>query len=547
MTIRIFFPVLFTIIAAPAWAERIEAQARTAHVTVFPQGASIRWQVDLTAAPGTHELLLPDLPRGLDPSSLRIAADGARIGSVSVQTARALPGDAPEPAAVAQARAMLTEARDALIRFDADVAARRAAAESWRERAAITRDLMRGDSRVDAANLQAMVDSAGDMVADYLGRAATETREAELMANRSDEVTRAVERAEDHLAAVLDEAAQNDTLLVALEVTQSPASLTLTGFTHAASWQPDYDLRLDRAAETLLLERGAVVQQSSGGDWQDVTLTLSTARPTDRAQPTEVPSWFPRIGDPDQIAARDMKRSRGYAVESLAEDMAMATAMPAPAQIAESAVADTGGPVVVYDYGAPVTIRNDADALRLKLDEKRLTPQIFAEAAPRFDATAFVMAETTNTLDEPILPGSAALYLDGAMVGRSHLGLTVPGDDVRLGFGPLDGLTAELRVPDASEGDRGIIRRSNELTRTETMILRNLTAEDWPLRIVDRAPVATQDDLTVTWRAEPAPTETDPDGRRGVLYWQQDLAAGETREITLTTELRWPEDKALLP
>ncbi|MBU3031096.1 DUF4139 domain-containing protein [Paracoccus marinaquae] len=546
MTVRIVFPVLFAVFAVPALAERIEGQARTEHVTVFPQGAAIRWQVDLEAAAGTHELILPDLPQGLDPASLRVEAEGARIGSVSLQTARALPGEAPESAAVTEARTRLGDARDALIRFDADVAARRASAEAWRERAGITRDLMRGDSRVDADDLQAMVDEAGGMVADYLARAAAETRDADLMANRRDDVLRGVEQAEQHLAAVIDEAEAHDTLLVALEVAQSPARLTLTGFTGAAGWQPAYDLRLDRASNRLLLERGVIVQQSSGGDWRDVTLTLSTARPSDQSAPTEVMPWFPRIGDPDQIARPRLQSSMGRAADDMAEAAMFDAELAAPV-VVETAIVDTGGPAVVYDYPAPVTIRNNADALRLKLDEKTLSPRVFAEATPRFDQTAFLMVEGTNTLNEPILPGTATLHVDGTMIGQTYLDLIVPGDDLRLGFGALDGLTAELRIPEASEGDRGIIRRSNQQTRTETLILRNLTGEDWPLRIVDRIPVATQEDLTVTWRAAPEPSETDPDGRRGLLYWQQDLAAGETREIILTTELRWPEGMVLLP
>lgn len=545
MSARILSSVLFVLIAAPALAERIEMQPRTTHVTVFPQGAAIDWRIDLDAAPGTHELVVPGLPQGLDPASLRLQADGAHIGAVSLQTTRALPGNAPESAAVTEARDGLAQAQEALIRFDGEVAALRATADSWRERAAITRDLMRGDDRIPPGDLQAMVDEAGGMVADYLTRATAGNREADLMANRRPEMLREVQLAEEHLAAVLDEAAHHATLLVTVETTEKPAQLTLTGFTGAAGWQPDYDLRLDRAAGTLELGRGLVVHQSSGTDWRDVTLTLSTTRPADQNEPTRIDPWMPRIGDPKAMLERQARTNMGYAAGALQEEAVFDA--PPPAPIIEMAQADTSGIAVVYDYPTPVTIRDGADALRLKLDRKNLSPDLFAEAAPRFDATAFLMAETANTLDEPILPGLATLYLDGTMVGQTDLDLTVPGDDLRLGFGPIDGLTAELRVPDASEGDRGIIRRSNQQSRTETLIVRNLTREDWPLRIVDRVPVSAQDDLKVTWQADPTPTETDPDGRRGVLFWQQDLPAGDTREITLTTELRWPEGQVLLP
>lgn len=185
--------------------------------------------------------------------------------------------------------------------------------------------------------------------------------------------------------------------------------------------------------------------------------------------------------------------------------------------------------------------------LRLTLDQKSLDPEVLAEAAPRFDDSAYLIAETVNATGEPILPGPVTLYADGALVGRSQIGLTADGDKLRFGFGPIDGLRAEIRLPEEVEGDRGFIRRSNTLQETATLIVENLTNEDWPLRVVDRIPVSRQEDLTVDWSAQPQPTETDPDGRRGVLFWEQPIAAGETQEIILTSELRWPEDQELLP
>ena len=169
-----------------------------------------------------------------------------------------------------------------------------------------------------------------------------------------------------------------------------------------------------------------------------------------------------------------------------------------------------------------------------------------AEAAPRFDTSAYLVAETVNSTGEPILPGAVTLFADGALVGRSAVDLVADGDKLRFGFGPIDGLRAEIRLPEEIEGDSGFIRRSNTLNETATLIVENLTGEDWPLRVVDRVPVSRQEELEIEWSADPQPSETDPDGRRGVLYWESPIAAGETREITLTTELTWPDGNDLL-
>ena len=54
-----------------------------------------------------------------------------------------------------------------------------------------------------------------------------------------------------------------------------------------------------------------------------------------------------------------------------------------------------------------------------------------------------------------------------------------------------------------------------------------------------------QKEVTVDWEASVEPTEQDPDGKRGVLVWESDLAAGATQEITLETKIRWPDGYVL--
>lgn len=40
--------------------------------------------------------------------------------------------------------------------------------------------------------------------------------------------------------------------------------------------------------------------------------------------------------------------------------------------------------------------------------------------------------------------------------------------------------------------------------------------------------------------ADPAPTEENVEGQRGIPAWEFDLAPDETREVTLTHRLSWP-------
>ena len=47
----------------------------------------------------------------------------------------------------------------------------------------------------------------------------------------------------------------------------------------AASWSPSYNIRADAARKSATVEYQASIEQMSGEDWNDVTMTLSTATP----------------------------------------------------------------------------------------------------------------------------------------------------------------------------------------------------------------------------------------------------------------------------
>ena len=532
-----------TLLTPPAWAETLSVVAPVRAVTLFPQGATITRALQIDGPAGVHELVVTDLPPGIDAASLRVAATGARVGTVSLQHDRAIPGGDPDSAAVKAAEAEVRRLEAALRDRDARVAAIRARAQAAEDSVAFLRALAQSDNAT-SGDVGALADTiAARLLAAREQMIAAETEAQAAEVGREDDV-KALERARAALDALRSPENPPAALVMTVETEGTgPARIEITSFTDDAGWAPAYDLRLNRAEKAITLDRGLMVAQSTGEDWTDAVLTLSTARPSGQSAATEVSPWFPRVEDPVVYEAADAAMApapMATARAVQAEEMAYGGA----ARV-RNAELDRIGTTVVYRYPTLVTIRSNADAVRLGMDSQQIPVEVMADAAPLYDDTAYLRAEGVNTLPELILPGRATLFSDGAMVGETSLPLIAAGDKLRLGFGPIDGLRVERRVPEQSEGSRGIIRSSNTREETATLRIENLTGEAWPLRVVDRVPVSTQDDLTVDWQASPRPTETDPDGERGVLVWRLDSAPGSVTEITLTTKLRWPEGKVL--
>ncbi len=535
-----FFP-------ACAFADQIDATSRITDVTVYPYGAQITRVVTFDAPAGAHDLMIGDLPRETYAEALRIApGDGVTLGSYALR-GELLPPPAPrltEAAAGAKAEVDRLEAaeRAAILAIDAiqtQINAANAQVEFLKG--------VKVEPTVDATSAAALRDIA-KMIGEEVQAAGDSARAAagQMLVAQAD-----LAKLQADLATAREAYAQasyDDTLYAGLNVKVDVAaagtnSVTITQFMgDAASWQPVYDLRLEREGDaSLTVQRGVVISQNTGEDWTGVALTLSTASPTSQAEPTSLYPQFRSIADEQKLEADTRARTLGLAEEPMA-DMAAA-----PVVVAESVYASTfyEGDTVVYKYPFAVDVESGVTDLRLALDEVVLTPTITARAVPRADATAFLMAEFTNSGREVLLPGVAYLYRDGTLIGATDLEAVQPGEEAELAFGAIEGLRLTRDMPVRADGQRGLIVSSNQSEEVAVLEVENLTDEAWDVRLMDLVPYSEQEDLEIAWTADLPVTEENVDGQRGILAWDFAIAAGEKTSVTLTTTIAWPDGMVL--
>lgn len=530
-------------------AETIEAPSRVVSVTIFPWGASVVRRVEFTASAGVHDLIVPDMPPNSPADSLRVASvDGLKVGAVNLATDR-LPVPEVEPSEEVKAAEAEVERLEGVVRQrDEEIAAIRLRVDAANEQWNFLRNM--GEAKADDAVVSGDVESLRALT-QLVGQ---ETLAARQAAHTAEVEAKAAERAKKDDVEALDEARRalaalvtgNDdraVLTLAVEAaSDGPTSIDITTFTNQARWRPVYDLRLTRSdTPELEIDRSVFVSQASGEDWRGVELTLSTARPAEQSAPSGIGPWLRSIYEEKQVIAyaaeADAIASEGMGMLRSAPEQAAAE----PVMVDDRARTVFQGATVTYQYGGAVDIRDGVEDLRLKLDTITMAPELKAVAVPMRDQTAFLVADITNSADEIILPGAAQLFLDGAMVGQANLPLVAAGADTKVGFGPIDGLRLTRTIPSRSEGERGFVSSSNQLDEVAVLKIENLTGQSWPMRVLDLVPYSEQDALEISYRATPAATETDVDGKRGVLAWEFDLGSGETGEIRLEHSIEWPE------
>lgn len=529
------------LLALPAVADTLPVTSRITAVTVYPYGAEVTREVDFSAPAGRHELLITDLPAATEPNLIRLRAPAdTSLGAYALRTDRLPPrDDALTPAqetALAEVERMQVSVEGAQAIIDG-IQAQAAAAD-----AQVT---FLGAVKAEGA---ALTPEALTALAQTIGRETLAAREAALTARAGlPAAQKALEEAQKDLdnalaaQAALDQpGADYVALSVAVTLPSEEArTLTVTHFVADASWEPIYDMMLTRnGGNSLTIARGVLVSQSSGEDWAGVTLTLSTAQPSEQSEPSQLFPELRRITEPQPEGGEAYR----------AQDMAVGAAAPvmeAEVTGTETAQATLQGDVVVYHYPAAVDVASGVEDLRLALDEIVVTPEVEARAIPRYDRTAFVLARFTNGSGEILLPGQAFLMREGTLVGATWITGIAPGAEAEVAFGAIEGLQLTRDMPTRAEGDRGILSTSTQREEIAVLKVKNLTDEVWPVRLLDLVPYSEQEDLEVAFTADPQPTETDVDAQRGILAWEFDLAPAEERVVTLTHTLRWPEGMEL--
>lgn len=539
------FVSAFAIVAAvPAMAAELDASSQVDAVTVYPDGATVTRLIRLDLPSGDSTLLAKDFPLTLDPSSLRVEGEGgARLVIGAVEARRPLPQPAANIPEIDRKLESLRDERAALDGAIASATARRKFAESFAESS--PKGLgEKGEAR-PLADWRAAFAAVGEEIAN----ADNAIREAKI---KQRDLDREIARLE---------AERNMTPPKKLEVrigvnsdAAAPALLRVTYAVRGARWQPVYDARLDTggkdAKPSLELIRRAEITQTTGEDWSDVALSVSTMRVARGGSAPELRPWIVRYQAPPAP----------YAASRIAP------APPASAPVPDTAVAgrvaedglllrkaeeqqaavDTGGFQVVFRVPGRIAVPAGQGSKSFRIASTTVAPDLMVHAVPALAEAAYLQANFKHGEDAPLLPGPVSVYRDGVFVGKSPLALAAKDEIVRLGFGVDEKVKVTRTVVRRSEGTTGIITTSKTDEREFKTTVRN--GHEFPIKvsIEDQIPVSEAEDIQVEMLpVTTPPTTRDLRDRRGVMEWAFDAKPGESREIKLGWRMRWPKDKAI--
>jgi uncharacterized protein (TIGR02231 family) len=547
------FRLSLGLLSSVLWLNAAPVDSHISAVTVYQDRAVVTRTASAQLAGGTTELVFANLPQTLNEQSLQVTGKGTAQATILDVSAKQTFVDFTPNARVKeledQLRALGKQGR--VIDDRANLLNAQSATLDRMEGALFAppaKDVPRPDLNQFTASLAYLSEQKAKIATDR----ATLDEQREDLQNKINTVQNQLNELRGtggkafKTVTVRVAAAQAGNLEVAL-------SYTVPG----ASWVSSYDARLASAERTVQLDYFGLVRQSTGEDWKDVMLTLSTARPSLGGAAPVMSVWNLDVFNPIALREQQERFRRD-------EMRAMKSAMPPAAAAVNMQRFTTDGAIAageaedMKDAGfALATIESGATSASFKIATSssvpsdnspqkvpitsaslKATPEYLT--VPKRQAAAFLTSKVVNSSDFPFLAGAMNVFLDGTFVATSALRTVMSGEKFDLALGVDDGIAIKHKRVNKFTEDTGLTNSGKRITYEYLITVQNNKKTSERVIVADQVPISRNEKIVVKLLSPDAKDVKPTD--EGTLKWTLDLKPGEKREITVKFTVDYAND-----
>jgi uncharacterized protein (TIGR02231 family) len=524
-------------------------------VTIFSDRAQVTRTLETALKPGIQKLHLKGLPAWLDRGSVR-AALAPRAGAeiLDVQIDKVFLAQADDAGVLAAEQALMeitdqfADMEDAL----AVLSGRQKHIEN------ITRFSMEKIPR-DAATRDIPVKTYKDLVE----FAATE-QAAIAKARREIERRKRTLGPEQHVRQARLAELQQKNQLEQVDITVTvkagkagPYALALKYLLPGATWEPEHEVRIEEGDKVALISY-ARITQTSGEDWTDVAVTLSTQSPGTTVNIPELESLLVGRGNAGRVlqqaqqedtftAANEYYLSNSFNFNSIQgvqggmkirdfrgnwdrQQLVQAKVQQAFRELQQR------GTTGLFQGEGRQTVRSDGNSIRVAIGSYQMTGTPRIVAAPEISLNATRTLDLQHDGELPLLPGKVGLFLDGSFIGTTEIPFVGSGESFALFAGLVDSVKIS-RVLDHEKSSITRGKRENKVKAYFKIEVENLGDTLLDIRIADRIPISDDSAIDVSYVRTGPKVEPDSDG---LILWQVAVAPKQKQLLTLSYTVEYP-------
>ena len=499
-------------------------------ITVFLARAQVTREIKTRMDAGKINLVIPGLAAQLDPNSIQVAGKGSFVILGTTHRQNFLQ-DINMPKS-------LRMLKDSLEYYQRALVVEQSQKEILNKEEAMLTANQRiggGNANLTVAELKAMADffrsRLGDIVLTRMKQDAAMRRINEKMVRVQTQIN-----VQNELYA-----RNSSEIVVSVSADRAtPVELEVSYVVSRAGWQPVYDLRVVNTKSPVQLSYKANVFQSTGEEWKEVKLTLSTANPNLGGLKPELTA---QVLDFIQIAQyreyynkRAMKSAPAAADREeapIAAELDVATTTAELVNMLETAVNTE------FAISVPYTVSSSNKPTLVEIQNHEMRALYQYAVAPKLDGDAFLMARATGWEDFNLLPGDANVFFEGTFVGKTYIDPRSIKDTLSLSLGRDKRIVVKReKVKDFSS--RKTIGANRRDTFAYEISVRNSRQEPIVIVVEDQVPVSKNSLIEVTvidaggsvWNKE-----------TGKLSWTWTIQPSETKKAVFKFEVKYPKDK----
>ncbi len=540
------------------WAEHSKVASRVTDVTLYRTQAMVTRTIDVELKAGASELLVSDLPENIIPASL-FAEGNDQLEVRAVQFRTRAVGDSPreevrklreeleaaiQAISLNQKNSQLVEKQNQYLdKLEGFVAPTAAA------------DLSKGV--LDANALKEMTLFSFAQRSELAGRQIELASELKKLQANQSLLSRQLNEITNGASKTVREA-----IVFIQKNNDQPQTVRLNYLVGSCGWSPSYNARASQYSEQFRLEYNGLIQQMSGEDWTNVSLTLSSASPAlSAAGPGLAPFQVTLTSLAGQVEAKQLAMAKGQNLQNLRSEQRrynqafqnsvnlvevldnnwsindaankifceVLTAEPNALLSSRSRLADAREqPAMNYTISSPVSLASRNTQQMVRIITTDLESNFYHVATPILTSYVYREAEINNTSQQDLLGGPITVYLDDRFVGRSEIPSVTRGQTFVVGFGADSQLRTRRELVEKKNSFTG----GNRETRlTYRLIVENYKESPVSIRLIDRMPtVSDESNIRVTLlpledQLSKNETYVRLEAAKGILRWDTEVAA----------------------
>jgi uncharacterized protein (TIGR02231 family) len=326
-----------------------------------------------------------------------------------------------------------------------------------------------------------------------------------------------------------------------------------------AGWTPMYDLRSEPKAGKINLNYKAQVFQNTGIDWEDVRLNISTNNPyQNKTKPTLHPWYIDYYAYRQQTyknnnlgsnRGRNSAKSEAYSSPqptSIAEDSYALEELVVTDAITANNFVNVVDHVISAEFqiDLPYTIKSNNEQHMILVKNEDLKADFKYYTVPKYDASAYLVAELSKLDELQLVPAKANIFFDGSYIGETYLDPTSMEDTLKLSLGKDPNIIIKRTLLEHECKDK-VVGSNSEKTFAYSIEVKNLKSTSIDLVVQDQIPVTTNPDIHVTAKEL---SKGKLKERTGLVEWEFTLKSKVKKDIEFIYEVKHPKDqKVVIP